>query len=76
MNFQPECCIGFTYSIHFQPLVAELLQIFNEIFLYFFMFSATWLVDFQMALLFHMSLSSFCLFSIRQLRELLAKFQP
>ena len=41
------------------------------------MISATWSVDFQMVLFFYTSLSSFylvsSLFSIRQLRELLAE---
>ena len=37
------------------------------------MISAEWSANFQMVLLFYMSLSSVCLFSIRQLRELLAK---
>ena len=42
---------------------------------FFFMIPATWLFDFQMVLLFYMSFSSACLFSIRQLRELLSKMQ-
>ena len=42
------------------------------------MISATWSVIFKTVLLFYMNLSSACLFSIRQLRELLPKitFQP
>ena len=39
------------------------------------MISATWSVNFQINLLFCMSFSSICLFSARQLRELLAKMQ-
>ena len=34
---------------------------------------ATWSINFQMVFLFYMSLSSLCLLSIRQLREVLAK---
>ena len=42
------------------------------------MISATWSVIFKTVLLFYMNLSSACLFSIRQLTELLPKitFQP
>ena len=51
----------------------KLLQSFDKFFLYFFVIFAPWSVDFQMVLLFNMSLSFGCLFSIRQLREFLAK---
>ena len=42
-------------------------------FLFIFVIPVAWSIGFQMDLLFYMSLSSVCLFRIRQLRELLAK---
>ena len=41
----------------------------------FFMISANWSLNFQMKLLFYMSLSSVCLLSIRPLRKLLVKIK-
>ena len=41
----------------------------------FFMISANWSLNFQMKLLFYMSLRSVCLLSIRQLRKLLVKIK-
>ena len=41
----------------------------------FLMISANWSLNFQMKLLFYMSLSSVCLLGIRQLRKLLVKIK-
>ena len=50
----------------------NLLQTFEETF-HFFMIPDLWSINFQLDFTFHMSLSSVCLLSIRQLRKLLAK---
>ena len=58
MNFKSESCLGVAYSVHIQPLVAQFLRPGRLIFKCFFF-------------LLYMSASSLCLFSIRQLKELL-----
>ena len=56
-NAQSESCLAVTYSIHFQPLIT----------------SVTWSINFQMVFLFYISFSSVYLFSIQQLRALIAE---
>ena len=52
-----------------------LLQSFPKIFLHFLVISATWLFDSQIVSFCSMCLSFLCLFSIHQLREMLAKMK-
>ena len=59
MSFQLESYLVVAYSTHFQ----QNPQII----------SVTWSINFQMALLFFMSLSSIYLFSIQQLKALIAE---
>ena len=74
----PSCGVIRSRSYLFSPFLVDLLcsrkvllnrkEIFD-----FYMISATWSVNFQMVLLFYMSLSSTCLLRIRQIRKLHAK---
>ena len=74
----PSCPLIGSRSYLFSPFLVDLLcsrklllnrkEIFD-----FYMISATWSVNFQMVLLFYMSLSSTCLLRIRQIRKLHAK---
>ena len=60
------------FLVDYSRCVKKLLRNFEETFL-FFMISIIWPVNYQMVLLFYMSLSSACLIGIRQLRELRCK---
>ena len=73
MNFQPESCLAVACSISVSTFSCLMLWSFDKIFSYLFMISASWSVDFETVLVFHIRFSSVCLFRVCLLRELVAK---